>query len=96
MLTYSYGRRSARGHATLCLCLMTDIAWEIDHSIVITATREFAWRHMTNVANWNDPPAGFGLDGPFVTGARGVTRMPGQETKHWRLREVEQAAAGQA
>jgi hypothetical protein len=43
---------------------------------------------MANVANWDDPPAKFELDGPFTVGSRGTTRMPGQEPLHWRLREV--------
>jgi hypothetical protein len=43
---------------------------------------------MTNVANWDDPPAKFELDGEFTVGSRGVTQMPGQEPRHWYLREV--------
>lgn len=46
---------------------------------------------MTNVANWDDPPAKFELDGPFMAGSRGTTRAPGQETRHWELREVNPA-----
>jgi hypothetical protein len=43
---------------------------------------------MTNVANWDDPPATFELDGPFAAGSRGTTHIPGQEPRHWHLREV--------
>ncbi len=41
-----------------------------------------------NVANWDDPPAKFELDGPFASGSRGTTRLPGQEPLHWFVREV--------
>lgn len=43
---------------------------------------------MTNVANWDDPPAKFELEGPFRIGSRGTTRMPGQEPRHWHVQEV--------
>jgi hypothetical protein len=33
---------------------------------------------LTNVANWNDPPASFHLDGPFDVGSRLTTSLPGQ------------------
>jgi hypothetical protein len=45
---------------------------------------------MTNVSNWDDPPATFELEGTFTAGSRGTTRMPGQEPRHWRLAEVNQ------
>jgi hypothetical protein len=48
-----------------------------------------AWRFMTDIRNWNDPPAEFGLDGPFVPGAQGWTRMPGQPVHAWAIRDVE-------
>ena len=35
-----------------------------------------------------DPPARFALDGPFEAGSRGTTQLPGQDTLHWRIREV--------
>ena len=46
---------------------MDDITWEIAHSVETHAPRAFAWEFMSNVANWNDPPAHFQIDGPFVT-----------------------------
>lgn len=66
-----------------------DIAWEIAHSADTNASPAFAGAYMTNVANWDDPPASFELDGPFASGSRGTTRMPGQETLHWRIQEVQ-------
>ena len=67
---------------------MNGIAWEIAHSVDTNATPAFAWAYMTSVANWDDPPAKFELDGPFTAGSRGTTRLPGQETLHWRLQEL--------
>jgi hypothetical protein len=67
---------------------VNDIAWEIAHSVDANVSPAFAWTYMTNVANWNDPPAKFELYGPFTAGSRGMTRTPGQEPRHWHVREV--------
>ena len=67
---------------------MNDVAWETAFSVDANASLTFAWTYMTNVANWDDPPAKFELDGPFIAGTSGTTRMPGQEPRRWRLREV--------
>ncbi len=68
--------------------MVSGIAWEIAHSVDANASLAFAWAYMTNVANWDDPPAEFELDGPFKNGALGRTCMPGQELRHWRIQEV--------
>jgi hypothetical protein len=57
-------------------------------SVETSASPAFAWDFWTNVANWADPPAEFQLDGPFATGSRGTTRLPGQKPLHWFIREV--------
>ena len=67
---------------------MSDIAWETSHSIDSRASLPFAWSYMTNVANWDDPPATFELEGPFAAGSRGTTRTPGQEPRPWQLANV--------
>jgi hypothetical protein len=67
---------------------MNDVAWEMTHSVDAGVTPTFAWTYMTNVANWDDPPARFELDGPFAAGSRGTTHIPGQESRHWQVREV--------
>jgi len=67
---------------------VNDIAWEITHSVDAGVTPIFAWAYMTNVSNWDDPPATFELGGPFAAGSRGTTHIPGQEPRHWRVREV--------
>ena len=36
------------------------------------------WRYWSNVANWNDPPATFHLDGLFAAGSKITTNLPGQ------------------
>jgi hypothetical protein len=62
-------------------------AWVFQHSIACKAPRQFAWSHWTNIANWNDPPASFHLDGPFVIGAQLTTSLPDQ-TMHSVIREI--------
>ena len=67
---------------------MNQTAWETTHSVVANVSPACAWSYMTNVANWDDPPAIFELDGPFAAGSQGATRMPDQEPRRWRLIEV--------
>ena len=71
---------------------MSDMAWTLEHSVETTAPSAFAWAFMTNVKNWDDPPAEFRLNGPFVSGTCGTTEMPGQPPRPWRLRDVEPAS----
>ena len=52
------------------------------HAVETNASPAFAWNYWTDVANWDDPPAEFELDGLFATGSRGATRLPGQEPLH--------------
>jgi len=67
---------------------MASVLWEITHSVETDASPDFAWSYWANVANWDDPPAEFELNGPFGTGSRGITRVPGQEPFQWILRDV--------
>ncbi|MBV8113736.1 MAG: SRPBCC family protein [Silvibacterium sp.] len=67
---------------------MTGSAWQTEQSVDTAASPDFAWAYMSNVANWDDPPAQFVLEGPFADGSRGTTHMPGQPPQHWRLRDV--------
>ena len=68
--------------------MMANAAWQSVHAEETDASPDFAWRYWSNVANWDDPPAQFELDGPFAVGARGLTRIPGQESIRWIIREV--------
>lgn len=68
-------------------------AWECEHSVDVDVPAKFAWRYMTDVGNWSDPPAEFTLDGPFTSGAQGTTRMPGQPPAAWTVRDVEDGRA---
>lgn len=68
--------------------MMSDIAWELEHSVEADAGLSVAWNFWTNVANWDDPPAEFELEGRFAAGSRGMTRMPGQQPMRWIIREV--------
>jgi len=68
---------------------MTNVAaWELVHSVETVVSPECAWTFMSNVANWDDPPATFSLRGPFVAGSTGTTLVPGQEPRHWIIRAV--------
>jgi hypothetical protein len=69
---------------------MSDVVWETTYSLDSKSSLQFAWAYMTNVANWDDPPAKFELAGPFTAGSCGTTWMPGQEPRHWRIAEVNQ------
>jgi hypothetical protein len=67
---------------------MNAMALLLEYSVEADVSPAFAWRFQTDVANWNDPPAEFALDGPFEEGSCGTTLMPGQEPLRWRVAEV--------
>jgi hypothetical protein len=67
---------------------MTGTILHLEHSVDSEVARAFAWKYRTDVANWNDPPARFVLDGPFIEGARGTTLLPEQPPLQWTIREV--------
>jgi hypothetical protein len=65
--------------------------WKFEHSVECHVGREFAWKFWSNVDNWADiDPAieSVTIDGPFVAGAKGITKPPGQEPIHWVLADV--------
>ena len=68
---------------------MPEVAWQTVHSTETTASPEFAWAYMTDVTNWEDPPAKFRLEGPFADGACGTTEIPGQPSRSWRLCDIQ-------
>ena len=55
---------------------MATVPWEMTHSVETNASPAFAWHYWTNIANWDDPPAEFELEGPFASGSRGATWLP--------------------
>ena len=57
---------------------MNGPAWTFEYSIDCNTSRQFAYRYWTDIANWNDPPARFELDGPFEVDSRLTTTLPGQ------------------
>ncbi|HKX33433.1 MAG TPA: SRPBCC family protein [Blastocatellia bacterium] len=67
---------------------MKKVALQLEHSVEADVSPTFAWKFRTDVANWNDPPAKFALDGPFAVGSRGTTWLPGQDPIHWHIPEV--------
>jgi hypothetical protein len=56
---------------------MAEGGWEAAHSVDTAAGLDFAWNYMSNVDNWDDPPAQVILDGPFIDGSLGTTQCPG-------------------
>ena len=62
--------------------------WECQRSVQVGVPVAFAWAHMTDIRNWNDPPAEFALEGPFMDGTRGTTRMHGQPPMSWTIRHM--------
>lgn len=68
---------------------MSEIALQLEYSVEADVSPPFAWSYRTDVANWNDPPAKFALDGPFAAGSRGTTLLPGQAPLHWHIRDVQ-------
>jgi Polyketide cyclase / dehydrase and lipid transport len=68
---------------------MSEPAWEVECSVEADVSLRFAWAFWTNIANWVDPPATFELDGPFASGARGTTRLPGQPPFTWVVTDVQ-------
>ena len=67
---------------------MSEIVWQIEHTVEAEVSAPFAWGFWSNVSNWNDPAAEFTLDGPFAAGSVGTTRMPGQDPIRWRIQDV--------
>src|SRR5215831_14125202 len=71
---------------------MNEPTWTFQHSLECAASSHFAWAYWTNIANWNDPPAKFELNGPFAVGSRLTTTLPDQ-TLHSVIRYVEPECA---
>jgi Polyketide cyclase / dehydrase and lipid transport len=65
-------------------------AWEQEASVEVKAEPAFAFRYWTSEAWASDPGIkGREIDGPYSTGARGVTHLADGGMVHWRLAEVE-------
>jgi hypothetical protein len=67
---------------------MPNVVWHVEHTVEVGVSADFAWRFWTNVSNWDDPPAEFVLDGPFVAGSIGMTLLPGRDPLQWRIHHV--------
>jgi len=72
---------------------MTNIAWQLEHSVEAAVTQSFAWNWRTDISNWDDPPAAFQLEGPFASGSWGTTVFPGAEPVRWQIRDVRPRAS---
>ena len=65
--------------------------WSFEHSIETQAARQAAWRFWSEVANWARVDSALEwvrLDGPFVSGAKGMTKPRDHEATQWRLVQV--------
>ena len=71
------------------LLMSSEPVWTCQQSVDVHVPLAFAWGYMTDIRNWNDPPAEFVLDGPFVAGARGTTSMPGRPPVFWTIDTVD-------
>ena len=69
--------------------MTSDLVWQTEHSVETEASLAYAWSYLTDVRNWNDPPAAFALDGPFAAGSEGTTVMPGHPPARWRISDVQ-------
>lgn len=69
------------------------MSWELKHSVVADADRQTVWEFISNLENLarleGDAVESMTLDGPYQSGAKGTTKMRGQEPTHWQLVEVE-------
>lgn len=67
--------------------------WDFKHSVECEASRDFAWSFWTDVSNWEriegQAVEWIRLEGPFRAGARGETKSPGQEPRHWTIVDVQ-------
>ena len=72
---------------------MEKIACQLEYSIEAEVTPLFAWNWRTDITTWDDPPAQFRLDGPFVAGSWGTTLTPGAAPLRWQIRDVRPGAA---
>ena len=67
---------------------MSGTGLRLEHSVEVEVSPAFSWSFMTDLTNWDDPPARFWLDGSFAVGSQGTTVLPGQEPLHWTISEV--------
>jgi hypothetical protein len=69
--------------------------WTFEHSINCGVDPQFAWNFWTTVSNWalDKDVELIEIDGPFSTGARGVTHSKSSGRIEWRIAD---AGAGSA
>jgi hypothetical protein len=74
-------------------CSVNEITHHLEQSVEVDVSPPFAWDWRTDVRNWDDPPAQFQLNGPFVSGSWGTTLLPGEEPLRWQIRDVQPGTA---
>ena len=72
---------------------MNEPAWQFEHSVECNVNRAFVWSYWTDISNWErlegKAVEWIRLEGPFVEGASGATKTPGQDPQHWQITRVE-------
>ena len=68
---------------------MSENLRHFEHSVEVGVSATVAWKFLTDISNWDDPPAHFTLEGPFEAGTGGTTELPGLEPLRWHLLEVQ-------
>lgn len=72
---------------------MSNPAWQFEHSTDCNANNSFVWSFWTDVSNWErlegKAVEWIRLEGPFVEGTSGATKMPGQDPQHWNITQLE-------
>jgi len=71
------------------------MAYQFQHSVEVSVSREASWRFWTNVGNWvlDADIEWVELDGRFQPGAEGTTKTRGAELVRWRIAEVSEGKA---
>lgn len=66
------------------------MAYDFQHSVEVSVSREAAWRFWTNVSNWliDAGIASVTLDGPFQPGGKGTTKTKDAQLVQWQIVEV--------
>ena len=66
--------------------------WKFEHSVECPVSRDFAWQFWTDISNWpvvDSSVESVQLDGPFATGARGITKPRDLPPVEWQIIEVQ-------
>ena len=67
--------------------------WQFEHSVECNSERSFAWSFWTDVSNWEKLEGKavewIKINGAFMTGTSGSTKMPGQDAYNWTITQLD-------